>query len=121
MRFHKIQKPKIPKHLAFESDLVERSEEICASENKSFNELVNEAVRFRIETKDKAELENKDSIPQPKSQSHGHLTLSEADHLIKEQIIPLVDKHDLITIEDKDTFVSLSKFSKRLVEIVDVN
>jgi hypothetical protein len=123
MRFHKIQKPKIPKHLAFDSDLIERSEEIAASESKSLNEWVNEAVRFRIETIDKAkggQCQQSQQQLQPQPHEHPTLTLSEAGQIIRDQIIPLIEKHNLVTIEDKDNFVSLSTSSKRLLETADI-
>jgi hypothetical protein len=116
-------KPKVHKHLAFDADIFERAEEKATAENKSLNEWMNEAARYRLEmTEEKPQPQLQ---LEPQRQQHPTntptLTLSEANSLIRDKLIPSIGNNDQLTIEDKDSLVSLYKALKVLLELVEIN
>jgi hypothetical protein len=120
MRFHKIQKPKIHKHLAFDSDVFERAEKEAEAENKSLNEWMNDSARAKIQSIDKAK---EQSEPQTQTQPHEHMTLSadEAERIIRDQIIPSIENcTSSILLQDKDSVPPLLRSARILVETINI-
>jgi hypothetical protein len=120
MRFHKIQKPKIHKHLAFDSDVFERAEKEAEAENKSLNEWMNDSARAKIQSIDKAK---EQSEPQTQTQPHEHMTLSadETERIIRDQIIPSIENcTSSILLQDKDSVPPLLRSARILVETINI-
>jgi hypothetical protein len=120
MRFHKIHKPKIHKHLAFDSDVFERAEKEAEAENKSLNEWMNDSARAKIQSIDKAK---EQSEPQTQTQTHEHMTLSadEAERIIRDQIIPSIENRpSSILLQDNDSVPPLLRSARILVETINI-
>ena len=120
MRFHKIHKPKIHKHLAFDSDVFERAEKEAEAENKSLNEWMNDSARAKIQSIDKGK---EQSEPQTQPQPHEHMTLSadEAERIIRDQIIPSIENRpSSILLQDNDSVPPLLRSARILVETINI-
>lgn len=120
MRFHKIQKTKIHKHLAFDSDVFVRAEKEAEAENKSLNEWMNDSARTKIQSIDKVKEQPE---PQTQTQTHEHMKLSadEAERIIRDQIIPSIENcTSSILLQDKDSVPPLLRSARILVETIDI-
>jgi hypothetical protein len=117
-------KPKIHKHLAFDSDIFERAEKEAKAENKSLNEWMNDSARAKIQSIDKAKEQSEPQTQtQTQPQPHEHMTLSadEAERIIRDQIIPSIENcPSSILLQDKDSVPPLLRSARILVETINI-